>query len=129
MNSAKAPISADPLILVRDLSNIDKHVAPHPAFVTLDGMTTFAGVRKPADIQDVIVESDLEPGGTAEDGMEISRITFPPDLAPEDTDVILGQPMLQLTFGNGANPENLEQITNMIAAVVQDFSEVMADLD
>jgi hypothetical protein len=126
MNTEDAPLSADPLILVRDLSNIDKHRALHPAFVDLSGMVTFPGVRKPHDVKRVIVESNLEPGGRIEDGAEISRVTFPPDIPPEDTDLKLGQPTLQVTFGNGANPDNLTQTTYMIAAVVQDFSEIIA---
>lgn len=131
-NTADAPLSVDPLILIRDLSNIDKHVAPPPAFVSLRGATTLPGVRRSrrADLPRVDVDdSHLKEGGRIEDGAVISRVRFPLDIPPEDTDLKLGQPTAKLTFGNGADPDNLEATANMITAVVQDFSEVTADLN
>lgn len=130
MRTADAPLSVDGLILIRDLSNIDKHVAPYPAFVDLRDVVTLPGVRRhrEADLRRVIVESSLEEGDRVDDGTEISRVTFPPDIPPRDTDLQLGQPTLNLSFGNGANPDNLEATANFITAVVQDFREVAGDL-
>ena len=125
MNMPDAPLWADPLIRLQELSNIDKHCTLHQAFVNISDAVTFPGVRNPTDLPRVRVESNLEAGGSVEDGSEMSRVTFPADIPPEDTDIQLGQPTLNVTFGNGITPEALEHTVYMIAAVVQDFSEII----